>query len=93
MANIGDIQNFAQLIVNILVSSWQRITFFQICNKGDALIRKTLGNPGEICYKPHLHFKFPLVQIFDIVNMRRQIIQMPAHSFQSNKTGFFDAAI
>ena len=78
-----------KFIVQLINKFWERITFFTVCDKGQAVIRKRLGYPIKWRTKPKLYWKWPLIDVFDKVDVREKYAQFNAHSFNEtqNKSG------
>lgn len=73
--------DFGKFIVQLISLFWERLTFFTICDKGQAVIKKRLGYPIKWRSKPGLYWKIPLIDVFDKVDMRKKYTQFNAHSF------------
>ena len=76
-----------KFIVQILQSFGSRLSFIKECSKGYGIIRKRFGHPIKWRNKPSWYFKWPLIDTFDIVDMRKKYLQVNAHSFHSNQLG------
>ena len=76
-------QRVLDLFFSFIENFFAFITPVYYCNQGYNLIRKTCGAPGKIYKKSGIAFKFPIIQIFDVVNMKRQVHFLNAHSIKS----------
>ena len=64
--------DFGKFIVQLIRLFCERLTFFTICDKGQAVIKKRLGYPIKWRSKPGLYWKIPLIDVFDKVDMRKK---------------------
>lgn len=76
-------QRLFELLLRFVEKFFTTITFVGCCNKGYNLIRKTCGIPGKIYKKPGIAFKIPLFQTYDVINMKKQVHFLNAHSVKS----------
>lgn len=72
-----------KFIVQILEHSYKRLTIVTECSKGYSIIKKRFGHPIKWRNKPCLYWKWPLIDTFDKVDMRKHYLQVNAHSFHS----------
>lgn len=76
---------FGKFIVQLINQFWERFTFFTVCDKGQAVIQKRLGYPIKWRTKPKIYWKWPLIDVFDKVDVREKYAQFNAHSFYDNQ--------
>lgn len=72
---------FGKFIVQLITQFWDRCTFFTECHQGQAVIKKRFGRPIKWRTKPRWYWKWPLIDMFDKVDMRKQYVFLNAHSF------------
>lgn len=77
---------FGKFIVQLITQFWDRCAFLTECNQGQAVIKKRFGRPIKWRTKPRWYWKWPLVDMFDKVDMRKQYVFLNAHSFYHNGT-------
>lgn len=70
-------------IVQIFQKFYARLSFVTECNKGYGIIKKRFGQPIKWRNKPSLYWKWPIIDTFDKVDMRKRYLQVNAHSFHS----------
>ena len=75
---------FGKFIVQLLQKFWDRCAFITECEKGQSVIKRRLGYPIKWRNKPRLYWKWPVIDMFDKVDMRKKYLQLNAHSFHSN---------
>lgn len=80
-----DSLEFGKFVVQLINKFWERITFFTVCDKGQAVIQKRLGYPIKWRTKPKLYWKWPLIDVFDKVDVREKYAQFNAHSFNETQ--------
>lgn len=89
--------SIGQFITNLFAMSGRYLAPCWICGTGFSLVKNRLGVPTEKFQKPGLYWKCPIIDVFDIVDMRLQIHYLSSHSigfehdtkkylFPSNKT-------
>lgn len=76
---------FGKFIVQLATQFWDRCAFFTECNQGQAVIKKRFGRPIKWRTKPKWYWKWPLIDMFDKVDMRKQYVYLNAHSFYHNE--------
>lgn len=74
--------NLFELILNNITTFLDYLTPVRYCNKGFNVIRKTFGKPEKV-FTTGLCYKLPVIQSFDIVNMKKQVHFLNAHSVKS----------
>ena len=72
---------FGKFIVQFITWFWDRCIFFTECNQGQAVIKKRFGYPIKWRTKPQWYWKWPFIDMFDKVDMRKKYAQFNAHSF------------
>lgn len=72
---------FGKFIVQFITWFWDRFIFFTECNQGQAVIKKRFGYPIKWRTKPRIYWKWPFMDMFDKVDMRKKYAQFNAHSF------------
>lgn len=75
---------FGKFIVQLITQFWDRCIIFTECNQGQAVIRKRFGRPIKWRTKPKWYWKWPFIDMFDKVDMRKQYAFLNAHSFYFN---------
>ena len=70
-------------IVQIFQKIYARLSFVTECSKGYGIIKKRFGQPIKWRNKPSLYWKWPIIDTFDEVDMRKRYLQVNAHSFHS----------
>ncbi len=75
---------FGKFIVQLITQFWDRCVFLTECNQGQAVIKKRFGRPIKWRTKPRWYWKWPLIDMFDKVDMRKQYVFLNAHSFYHN---------
>lgn len=70
-----------KFVVQILQWFWDRLIFFTECKKGEAVIKRRCGFPVKWRNRPRWYFKWPIIDMFDKVDMRKKYVQFNAHSF------------
>jgi len=75
-----------KFIVQTVQLLWERCIVCTECVKGQAIIKRRLGYPIKWRTKPQLYWKFPFIDIFDKVDIRKKYVQFNAHSFHTKKT-------
>jgi len=76
---------FGNFIVQLINWFWDRCIFFTECNQGQAVIKKRFGYPMKWRTKPRWYWKWPFIDMFDKVDMRKRYAQFNAHSFYGKK--------
>ena len=56
---------------------------FTVCKKGYGVIKCRFGQPVKWRNKPNLYFKWPIIDTFDKVDIRKKYLFVNAHSFHS----------
>ena len=74
-------------IAELLAVSWKYISrlfsFVNIRQEGFAIVKKRWGKPIKTySLEEHWCWKFPIAETFDIVDIRKQIIYLNAHSIK-----------
>lgn len=77
-------EQFFNLILKYLGSSINLITPVRYCDKGYCVIKKIFGKPYKI-FNAGLCFKIPLLESFDVVNIKKQVHFLNAHSVKAEK--------
>lgn len=77
--------DFGKFIVQLINQFWDRIIFITECNKGQAVIHKRFGYPKRWISKPGWYWKYPFIDMFDKVDIRKKYTQFNAHSFYYEK--------
>lgn len=72
---------FGKFIVQLLTQFWERCIFLTECNQGQSVIKKRFGCPIKWRTKPRWYWKWPFVDTFDKVDMRKRYAYLNAHSF------------
>lgn len=72
-------QRFLDVILQNISGLANFITPVRYCDKGFNVVRKTFGVPDKI-YPSGICFKFPIIQTFDLVNIKKQVHFLNAHS-------------
>lgn len=77
-------------IAELLAVSWQYISkllsFINIRHEGFAIIKKRWGKPIKVYdMKERWCWKWPIAERFDVVDIRKQIIYLNAHSIKSDE--------
>ena len=75
---------FGKFLVQILQWFWDRLTIFTECKKGEAVIKRRCGLPIKWRNRPRWYFKWPIIDIFDKVDIRKKYVQFNAHSFHGS---------
>lgn len=68
LQNISDLANF--------------FTPVRYCDEGYNVVCKTFGKPNKV-FNTGLCYKLPIIQTFDVVNMKKQVHFLNAHSVKS----------
>ncbi len=76
---------FGKFFVQILQTFSARLSPLKECRKGDGLVKKRFGHPIKWRNKPRIYWKWPIIDTFDKVDMRKKYLQVNAHSFHSNQ--------
>ena len=74
---------FGKFIVQIFEWIKEKITFLKECKRGQGIIKKRFGQPIKWRNNPRWYCKFPFIDTFDIVDMRKKYLFVNAHSFHS----------
>ncbi len=77
-------QRFFEVLLENLSDFVNLLTPVRYCDEGFNIIRKIFGVPHKI-YTPGLCFKFPIIQTFDTVNMKKQVHFLNAHSVKATQ--------
>lgn len=80
-------------IAELISVSWQHISkllsFINIRNEGFAIIKKRWGRPIKVYeLSERWCWKWPIAERFDVVDIRKQIIYLNAHSVKNNEDGY-----
>lgn len=81
-AYIYYMQRFFEAVLQNISALANFITPVRYCDEGYNVIRKTFGKPQKV-FNTGLCYKFPIIQTFDIVNMKKQVHFLNAHSVKS----------
>lgn len=76
---------FGKFIVRFITRFWDGFIFLTVCNQGQAVIKKRFGYPIKWRTKPRLYWKWPFIDMFDKVDMRKRYAQFNAHSFYDER--------
>ena len=76
---------FGKFFVQILQTFSARLSPLKECRKGDGLVKKRFGHPIKWRNKPRIYWKWPIIDTFDKVDMRKKYLQVNVHSFHSNQ--------
>lgn len=76
---------FGKFIVQILQTLSEHISFLTVCRKGYGVIKCRWGHPIKWRNKAQVYWKWPIMDTFDKVDMRKRYIQLNAHSFHSSQ--------
>lgn len=74
-----------KFIVQIIQFIERLLLPFTICKKGYGVIKCRLGSPIKWRNKTRVYWKWPIIDTFDKVDMRKRYIQLSAHSFHSSQ--------
>ena len=74
---------FGKFVVQTLQWFWDRCTIVTECKRGEAVIKRRFGSPIKWRSLPRLYWKWPFVDMFDRVDMRRRYMLLNAHSFHA----------
>ena len=72
-------QKFLEAILQNISGVANFLTPIRYCDEGYNAIRKTFGKPYKV-FHTGLCYKLPIIQTFDIVNMKKQVHFLNAHS-------------
>lgn len=75
-------QRFLEAILENISGLANFLTPVRYCDEGFNVIRKTFGVPHKV-FSPGLCYKLPIIQTFDLVNMKKQVHFLNAHSVKS----------
>lgn len=75
-------QRFLDVILQNISGLANFLTPVRYCDEGYNVIRKTFGKPHKV-FTTGLCYKLPIIQTFDIVNMKKQVHFLNAHSIKS----------
>ncbi len=78
---------FGKFLVQLLQTFSARLLPLKECRKGEGLVKKRFGHPIKWRNKPGLYWKWPVIDTFDRVDMRKRYLQVNAHSYHSNQMG------
>jgi hypothetical protein len=76
---------FGKFVVQILQALSEHLSFFTVCKKGCGVIKCRWGHPIKWRNKAQVYWKWPIMDTFDKVDMRKRYIQLSAHSFHSSQ--------
>lgn len=76
---------FGKFFVQFITKFWDRAIFFTECNQGQAIIKKRFGYPIKWRTKPQIYWKWPFIDVFDKVDVRKRYAQFNAHSFYNKE--------
>ncbi len=76
---------FGKFVVQILQALSEHLSFFTVCKKGYGVIKCRWGHPIKWRNKARVYWKWPIMDTFDKVDMRKRYIQLNAHSFHSSQ--------
>lgn len=86
---MGGISSIAELIVALWEYVSKILSFVHIRQEGFAVVKKRWGKPLKIYdLSEHFCWKFPIAETFDIVDIRKQIIYLNAHSIKGKEKNF-----
>lgn len=74
---------FLELLLQNVNNLLNLLTPVYYCNAGFNIIRNTFGVPGKLYDIPGICFKIPIIQSFDVVNVKKQVHFLNAHSVKS----------
>lgn len=72
-----------KFIVQAIQTLGKMLLPFSICKKGNGIIKCRLGHPIKWRNKPNLYWKWPFIDTFDKVDMRKKYLFVNAHSFHT----------
>lgn len=72
-----------KFIVQVIQILGKLLLPFTICKKGTGVIKCRLGHPIKWRNKARVYWKWPIIDTFEKVDMRKRYIQLNAHSFHS----------
>ena len=72
-------QRFLEAILQNISGLAKFLTPVRYCDEGFNIIRKTCGRPNKV-FNTGLCYKLPIIQTFDLVNMKKQVHFLNAHS-------------
>lgn len=75
-------QRFLDVILQNISGLANFLTPVRYCDEGFNVVRKTFGKPEKI-FNTGLCYKLPVLQTFDLVNMKKQVHFLNAHSVKS----------
>lgn len=74
-----------KFIVQIIQALSEHLSIFTVCKKGYGVIKCRWGHPIKWRNKARVYWKWPIMDTFDKVDMRKRYIQLSAHSFHSSQ--------
>lgn len=75
-------QRFLDVILQNISGLANFLTPVRYCDEGYNVVRKTFGKPNKV-FTTGLCYKLPIIQTFDLVNMKKQVHFLNAHSVKS----------
>lgn len=75
-------QRFLEAILQNISGLANFFTPIRYCDEGFNVVRKTFGKPNKV-FNTGLCYKLPIIQTFDLVNMKKQVHFLNAHSVKS----------
>ncbi|OPZ77528.1 MAG: hypothetical protein BWY78_00972 [Alphaproteobacteria bacterium ADurb.Bin438] len=79
---MDQISSIGQLITNLFILMGRYLAPCWVCGEGFAIIKNRLGRPIIVYKDAGLYWKVPCIEVFDVVDLRKQVHYLYSHSVQ-----------
>jgi len=77
--------SISEILINLLNYFKEELFPFYICKEGENIVLELLWKPFSVKKATGLYFKIPLINTIKVVNIKKQVIFMHAHSFREEE--------